>query len=169
MTDTWYSRFLQRYEKPLARRRKERLKGIRNKDQFLKEMKLWTNKLQHFHQEKYFPPHAIVNADATRLYEKQGSFYLIRVGARGYNNSSILTSDIHSFGSLISFVTANGKVFMSIYVFPAILNNNKQMIGQFVLPEYMRTLRRLWPRYFIFTKTSYVKKKTWNAIHGSFL
>jgi len=71
-----HTQFLQRYEKTLAKRRKETLKEVRVRSQFISETKRWSDKVRVFHKNKYFPPHAIFNADVG--FESQGSIHLIR-------------------------------------------------------------------------------------------
>jgi len=62
-------------------------------------------------------------------------------------------------------VKANGDVLCSFYVFKAKSDPEEQRpVSKFVLPPAKRALRGTWPRFYLFTKSSYVDKRAWKVI-----
>jgi len=65
----------------------------------------------------------------------------------------------------IPVVRANGNVLCSFYIFKAKADSEERHpISKFVLPPAKRALRGSWPRFYLFTKSSYVDKRAWKTI-----
>ena len=80
-------------------------------------------------------------------------------------SSVIINTKKAKGATYIPVVKANGDVLCSFYVFKAKSDPEEQRpVSKFVLPPAKRALRGTWPRFYLFTKSSYVDKRAWKVI-----
>ena len=171
LDDAWYTRFYSRHEYILAGRKKRGAAPIKNPAMYRKEGLRWVEEIGLFLARHCPPSHAQVNADETRLYEKNGSLYFERMGARGRSESTIDSGGERTVGSYVPFAAADGRMIMSVYVLKADFQGDQPAFGSFYLPDYIRYPTRgayKWPIYFVYTKSGYLTKSTWKKILEEF-
>lgn len=150
LSPTWVTRFLRRHADQLSRREVKGIQSRRVKAVTPGTIQLWLDRLEEFLQKHYFPPHAILNCDETRLIPPRTKPRIVTRNASKKNNREMR---IFSLGTLIPFISAEGNVEISYYI----VKDSQEQSFSNVIPREDRR-RGSWKRKYAMTKSGYVNK-----------
>lgn len=108
--------------------------------------------LKHHH----FTAGAIMNYDETPVVNKDGRMVTQRAESAKKERANALLMRHSTLASLLSFVAADGSVFLSVYVMKAKIEEGQAADVNFKLHAAPRESRREWPRYFCWTETDFL-------------
>lgn len=173
LTSKWLKGFYKRHGKYLSYRKAQAIQKNRLAPQLIDEVDRWITVHRDYYSAWHFPDFARFNVDETRLIGVQNKGQIF--GAkRGKQNTQEAKST--PLGTLVPFVSANGRVFMSFYVTKGAVGEEDVTVFKEVLPDGSETedkgawSRRtcLWPRRFATTATGFTNKVLWKDIMTQF-
>lgn len=70
----------------------------------------------------------------------------------------------NTVASLLTFVSADGGVLLSVYIFNGRVKDSKEATVNFTMEEAPSTTRGTWPRFFCWNDTGYLDADTLKAV-----
>lgn len=179
VSDSWVDRFLAKFHMYLKQAKSKRLSKHRFGENVLVEVAQWLGDLQAAQDVISYTCDNVFNYDETRVVAGFGGD--IRIERIDKDRPCHLSAGYRVLASLVSFVGADGRCWLSVYIFPGTPRGDDIIEVDIVLPnELPYTLRGSWPRFMAFSESGYVtteicKKilekfcETWNGIHPGLL
>jgi len=130
--------------------------------------KVLCGELEKFLETHSFIPSAVFNYDETRITHRGGKMAVKRVEASDKTQANAVASRESTVASLLSFVSASGSVFMSVYVLKAKFGEASTAPVNFCLHDAPRTSRRCWPRFYCWKETEYLTGEAFEAVMAKF-
>ena len=165
----WVTRWVRRHRHQLSLRACKALADKRAGPEVLEGTKAFCGELETFLEFHSFTPASVFNYDETRVTQTGGKLVVKRIEARGKARSNASTTRKATVASLLTFVSASGDVFMSIYVMKAKFGDSDAVPVDFCLHEAPRSSRRCWPRFYCWSKTGYLDGELFGAVMDKFV
>jgi len=119
VSEMWVRRFLKRNSKHVRTRTCKALADKRMGAQVVANVNTFCSELKDFLETHHFPPSAVMNFDETRVVVKGSNLTTQRVVSAGKERPNVASTRNSTVASLLSFVAADGSVFLSVYVLKA--------------------------------------------------
>lgn len=169
LTPRWAQSFMKRHKNELTVRRSQSLCKARNTpDVILPAVKTWIDELHIYFQKNYFPPYAMFNFDETRLNFTERGIHFRRIASRQQQKSDLQTNREQGSMTLVSFISASGEVFFSVYIFSEEFQGKSQTEAEFKILHQFKTRTSGWPRYYCFSEKGYLNSDILAAIIAEF-
>jgi len=143
----WVTRWVRRHRHQLSLRACKALADKRAGPEVLEGTKAFCGELETFLEFHSFTPASVFNYDETRVTQTGGNLVAKRIEARGKARSNASTTRKAPVASLLTFVSASGDVFMSVYVMKSNFGDSDAVPVDFCRHEAPRSSRRCWPRF----------------------
>lgn len=147
VSEHWVRRFLVRHREQLRTRTCKALAEKRMGAQMLSNVEGFCSELTDFLKTHHFTSSAVMNFDKTRLVVKGGHLTTQRMVAAGKERPNVAATRRCTVASLLTFVVADGSVFLSVYVLQGKFDESAQSSVNFALEWATRATRRSWPRW----------------------
>jgi len=148
VSEKWVRRFVKRRRASLSTRACKALADKRTGARVLANVKVFTQELSAFLKTRHFPPSAVMNYDETRVVVRGNQLATRRVVSADTERANAASTRTSAVASLLTFVAAEGSVFLSVYVMKSSFGEADQTDVEFFLKEAPRVSRRSWPRYY---------------------
>ena len=156
VSEMWVRRFLKRNNKHVRTRTCKALSDKRMGAQVVANVNTFCSELKDFLETHHFPPAAVMNFDETRVVVKGSNLTTQRIVSAGKERPNVASTRNSTVASLLSFVAADGSVFLSVYVLKANFGEDDRSPINFTLEPALQASRRSWPRFFCWTDTGYL-------------
>lgn len=160
----WLRRFVSRHREHLSRRACKALSDKRQGSEVLSAVESFCEELELFLRHRHFTADAVMNYDETRVVIKGGKMVVDLVVAAGKERANVASSRHGTVASLLSFVAADGSVFVSVYVLKSSFHDNDSATVDFRLHPVPRSSRRAWPRFYCWTPTGYLNTGSFGEV-----
>ena len=168
VSQPWVSRWVKRNRQHLSLRACKALADKRAGPEVLDGAKAFCGELEKFLETHSFIPSAVFNYDETRITHRGGKMAVKRVEASAKTRANAVATRKSTVASLLSFVSASGSVFMSVYVLKAKFGEASTAPVDFCLHDAPRTSRRCWPRFYCWTETGFFTGEAFEAVMAKF-
>jgi len=132
--------------------------------QVVASVNTFCSKLKDFLETHHFPPSAEMNFEETRVVVKGSNLTTQRVSSSGKERLNVASTRNSTVASLLSFVAADGSVFLSVYVLKANFGEGDRSPINFTLEPALQASRRSWPRFFSWTDTGYLNAELFGRV-----
>jgi len=160
----WVPRWVKRHKKELSQRSCKALADKRAGPQVMESVDGFCNELDDLLKTHHFTPAGIMNYDETRVDNKGGKMVTKRIHMTAKERSNALATRHSTVASLLTFIAADGSVFLSVYVMKAKFVEGEDADVQFRLHAAPRTSRRSWPRFYCWTETGFLDGDTFSNV-----
>jgi len=113
---SWVARWIVRHKKELSKRTCKALYDKQAGPDVMQSVEDFCDKLQELLTTRHFTPQGVMNYDETRLVNKGGAMVTTRIHSASKERSNALSTWHSTVASLLTFVAANGNIFISVYV-----------------------------------------------------
>lgn len=168
VSNTWVFNFIQRHSDQVSKRHTKLLADKRMSSDTLENVQCFVDELQSYLETHHFPPDCILNCDETRVAYQAGGSSSFRVESTSKQKANLLGTRQDNIVTLLVFISAAGKVELSIYIFKNSFGESDENDATFVLYEHERIMRGDWPRYYAFTDSGYINSILWDAAMALF-
>jgi len=162
------SRWVKRNRQHLSLRVCKALADKRAGPEVLYGAKAFCGELEKFLETHSFIPSAVFNYDETRITHRGGKMAVKRVEASAKTQENAVASRKSTLASLLSFVSASGSVFMSVYVLKAMFGEASIAPVDFCLHDAPCTSRRCWSRFYCWKETGFLTGEAFEAVMAKF-
>ena len=140
-------RFVQRCRASLSTRACKALADKQTGPRVLSNVKVFTQELSAFLKARHFPPSAVMNCDETRMVVRGNQLATRRVVSADAERANDAPTRTSAVASLLTFVSVDGSVFLSMYVMKSSFGEADHADVEFCLKEAPRVSRRSWPLF----------------------
>jgi len=120
------------------------------------------DELQELLTTRHFTPEGVMNYDETWLVNKGGAMVTRRIHSASKEPSDAHSTRHSTVASLVTFLAANGNIFISVYVMKGKFVDGGEAEVDFRLHAAPRVSRRSWPRFSCWTETGFLDADTFN-------
>jgi len=156
VSEMWVRRYLKRNNRHVRTRTCKALADKRLGAQVVSNVNTFCSELKDFLETHHFPPSAVMNFDETRLVFKGSNLTTKRVLSAGRERPDVSSTPNSTVASLLSFVAADGSVFLSVYVLKANFGEDDRSPINFTLEPALQASLQSWPRFCCRTDTGYL-------------
>jgi len=168
VSQPWVSRSVKRNRKHLSLRacnaRADKQAGL----EVLDGATAFCRELEKFLETHSFIPLAVFNYDETLIFHRGGKMAVTLVEASPRTRANAVASCKSIVDFLLSFVSASGSVFMSVYVLKAKFGEASTAAVAFYLYDAPRMSRRCWPRFYPWTEKRFLIGEAFEAFMAKF-
>ena len=163
----WCRRWIHSHKKALTPRKSKHLSKKRSTAAMLGEVGSFLNVVEDSQQYRTMKAGNVINYDETRVcVSSEGEILLERCGK---DRSNAHGQAATTLGSLLPFVSADGKVICSFWILKATFSNDATAeIDAFAIDD-SHNLRGTWPRYVGYTETGYVNSVVFHKCIRQFI
>eukprot|EP00170_Pyropia_yezoensis_P003110 contig_13107_g3117 len=156
LSASWLRRWVKRHKKELSRRACKALSDKRAGPSVMQSVEDFSLELKELLKQHHFTPGGTMNYDESRIVNEGGRMVTQRVESADKERANALSVHHSTVASLLSFVAADGTVFLSVYVMKAKFEDDQAAEVNFKLHAAPRTGRRDWPRYYCCTESGFL-------------
>lgn len=131
-------------------------------------MQCFCLELRVFLDRHHFSLDCVFNYDETRIVQRGGNPVAKRIDGRNKEHPNAVSTRRNTVASLLTFISADGKVFFSVYVWKASFDESRIADVSFTLKEAPRVSRRAWPRFYCLTDTGFLDGETFGVVMDHF-
>lgn len=159
VSPNWSARFVKRHKQELTVRHCKALSKNRQTEELVDSVDSWVDKYSDYLDHHYFPAKAIFNFDETRINFTETGMQFKRIEWKARQKHNFLTSRAEKSMSLLSFLCADGSIFLSLYIFSLDFATAAEKETAFQIREASSTRSQGgWPRCYAFTQTGYLNR-----------
>ena len=155
VSEMWVRRLLKHNNKRVRTRTCKALADKHTGAQVVANVNNFCSQLKHVLDAHHVPPSAVLNFDETQVVVKGSNLSTQRVVSAKKERSNVASTRNSTFASSLSFVAADGSVFLSVYVLKAKFGEDDRSPINLTLEPALQASRRSWPRFFCWTDTGY--------------
>lgn len=121
-----------------------------------------------FLDRHHFSPDCVFNYDETRIVQHSGNLVAKRIETRNKEFPNAVSTRRNTVASLLTFISADGKVHFSVYVLKASFDESRPADVFFTLREAPRVNRRARPRYYCRSDKGFLVGETFGVVMDHF-
>ena len=140
----------------------------RNSPEVLYGARAFCGELEKVLETHSFISSAVFNYEETRITHRGGKMAVKRVEASAKTQANAVARRKYTEASLVSFMSASGSVFMSVYVLKATFREASTAPVDFCLHAAPRTSLRCWLRFHCWKQTGFPAGEAFEAVVAKF-
>eukprot|EP00170_Pyropia_yezoensis_P002425 contig_10182_g2429 len=164
LSASWLRRWVKRHKGQLTPRACKELSDQRAGPRVMQSVEEFCVELKELLEHHHFTAGGIMNYDEMRVVNKGGRMVIQRVESAEKERANALSTRHSTVASLLSFVAADGSVFLSAYVMKAKFEEGQVADVNFKLHAAPKESRREWPRYDSWTETGFLDGDTFAQV-----
>jgi len=160
----WARSFVKRHREQLFSRTAEALADKRHSSSVFEEVLDWADQVEKFLKGNRLPPSATLNCDERRLVWGRGRLDVQRIQAANRKLPNAANTREATVASILTFVAADGALFLSVNVFRARFGERNTTATSFTLSCVQQRASDTWLRIYGWTDTDFSDTATFAAV-----
>jgi len=165
---TWAAAWVARHKGELSTRACQALPDKRNAASVYDQVVDWSFQVEECFKEHRLPPSSILNYDECRLVMCGEQLAIKRVQSKSRERSNVFSTRNNTVASLLIFVAASGKPFISVYVFRGRFCEEDTTTTNSTISRAENRTRTTWPHFYGWTDTGFVDASCFAAMMDLF-
>ena len=161
---SWEARWIGRHKKELSKRTCKALSNKWAGSDVMQSVQDFCDELQELLTTRHFTPQGVINYDETWLVNKGGAMVTRRIHSASKEPSNAHSTRHSTVASLLTFLAANGNIFIGVYVMKGTFVDGGEAEVDFRVHAAPRVSRRSRPRFYCWTETGFLDADTFNHV-----